>query len=190
MKKYIIFVTLLVILSGTILSQSTPSGTIVTATLKNVNVSPQSKDTFIRFELQNYGNFVPKVLGSYNIVPSHVDLYPDVNGLVTGTIVGNDIITPTNTYYHVCYYSRGIKYFSDTKPFIMNHYTRLNNLTNIRYWVGTTSVLSIAFDMEDDITPDAVQDVIMFRFSTSAGDAHYKCVFRNNAGAVLVTDSG
>src|SRR5438270_589547 len=89
-----ILLTLPLLLGIVLLSPSVVTGTTVTMTLKNPNISVQSKDTFVRFELQNYGNVIPKVLGSFNIIPSYVDLYPDVNGLVTGTIQANDTISP------------------------------------------------------------------------------------------------
>ena len=86
-------------------------GTTVTLTLNNVQASPSS-NTFVRFELFNYGNNVPQVVGSFSLVPPFIDLYPNSSGIISGNIQGNDTITPANTYYHMTFYNKGVKYYS------------------------------------------------------------------------------
>src|SRR5947207_6844834 len=86
-------------------------GTTVTLTLNNVQASPSS-NTFVCFELFNYGNNVPQVVGSFSLVPPFVDLYPNSSGIISGNIQGNDTITPANTYYHMTFYNKVVKYYS------------------------------------------------------------------------------
>lgn len=85
--------------------------TTVTLTLLDPTTAATNKNAYVRFELKNYGRDVPRVTGTNIILPSFKDLYPDVNGLVTGTIIGNDIIIPANTYYSVGYFKNGVRFY-------------------------------------------------------------------------------
>jgi len=59
----------------------------------------------VTFSLQNCGNNVPQVLGSSIIVPSTKTVLPNPAGLLTGSIIGNDVIecgtVIGQTYYQV-----------------------------------------------------------------------------------------
>src|SRR5436190_12364788 len=73
--------------------------------------APSSK-TVARFELKNYGNNLPRVIGSYIIVSSVVEFSPDGAGLITGTVIGNDTISPLNTYYTISFFNNGVRFYS------------------------------------------------------------------------------
>lgn len=85
--------------------------TTFTITLLTPAEAAVTKDAFVRFELHNYGNQLPHVTGANVILPSMSDFYPNASGIVSGTIQGNDTITPTTTYYHICFYKDGVKFY-------------------------------------------------------------------------------
>ncbi len=84
-------------------------------TLTGVAVSTSS---FVRFRLRNYTGSVPRVLGTGALLPSSagcgvcVDIKPDVNGNIVGSIYGDDQITPPNTFYTVEFWWSGRIIFS------------------------------------------------------------------------------
>lgn len=79
-----------------------------TLNLEDVADASTFQDLFVRFELKNYGEVVPTVPGSFVLVPPFKDFYPsETNGLISGTIVGNDVISPLNTYYTISFYGNG-----------------------------------------------------------------------------------
>ncbi len=100
---------LLVLLLATVArAQNT---TAVTATLLTPAQVAVTKDAFVRFELRNYGLYVPVVTGFNVILPSFIDAYPDATGVVTTNLFSNDKIFPANTYYSVCFYKNGTKFY-------------------------------------------------------------------------------
>lgn len=113
MRKFIFIVipivALMLFLASLIFPVASP--TAVTVTLLTPSQAAVTKDAFVRFELSNYGTNVPRVVGSNTILPSYIDAYPDNTGTVNVNIMGNDQISPSNTYYHVCYYKHGVKYY-------------------------------------------------------------------------------
>ncbi len=102
-----------------------PSAT-VTGNIASVNGGIIFKDVFVRFELRNYGRNVPRAAGI--IVPSFVNVYPNNSGVINTAIAGNDIITPTGTYYSICYYQGGKKYYC-CNAYITGAAVSLNSLT-------------------------------------------------------------
>lgn len=103
MKKIILLFSLLI--------PSISYSTTFSITLLTPAEAAVTKDAFVRFELHNYGSQVPHVVGSNVILPSMTDFYPNGSGVVTGTIQGNDTIIPNTTYYHICFYKDGIKFY-------------------------------------------------------------------------------
>jgi len=80
-------------------------------TLKDISDASMMKDVFVRFELKNYGNNVPTVPGDFVTVPSTKDYFPDVNGNINANIVGNDVISPSGTYYTISFWAHGECYY-------------------------------------------------------------------------------
>jgi hypothetical protein len=78
----------------------------VSGNLKTILGSGYKGDAFVRFRLRNFQG-IPRI-GSGIIVQQQVDVRPDVNGLISATIYGNDVITPTGTYYTVEYWQGGL----------------------------------------------------------------------------------
>ena len=78
-----------------------------TLNLQDVGVASDFKDLVIRFELKNYELLVPNVRSMFDILPPFKDFYPDANGLVTGQIIGNDVISPAGTYYTISFFANG-----------------------------------------------------------------------------------
>lgn len=80
----------------------------VTGNLKDVGVSNISgSNTFMRFSLTNYGSSLPRVTGTNVIAIPYKDFHPDSNGNISGTIQGNDTITPGGTLYNICAFYQG-----------------------------------------------------------------------------------
>jgi hypothetical protein len=102
MKKLILFLLFATAARATTISLnlSTPGGGVIYT------------NTSVTFELKNYGNTPPEVVGSFVLVPTTQTYYPNNSGLVSGTITGNDIITPNNTYYSMTFYNSGTAYYT------------------------------------------------------------------------------
>src|SRR5690348_11274425 len=100
------------LLSALLLFPLSLSATSVSFHLFDASHTPVTKNSFVRFDLHNYGSNVPRIIGGGQIVPSYVDLFPDNTGLVSGTIIGNDVISPANTYYHISYFVNGSRTYT------------------------------------------------------------------------------
>ncbi|MDE1940883.1 MAG: hypothetical protein KGI66_02075 [Patescibacteria group bacterium] len=74
----------------------------VAGNLKTLGGSSVTTSTFVRFTLKNATDTIPVVSGSNTIVQPTQDFYPDTSGVISGTIDGNDTLTPGTTYYQVC----------------------------------------------------------------------------------------
>lgn len=103
--KFLILLSLLTVTTVT-------AATTVSLTLFNPANAAQNKDTFVRFELRNYGAQVPRVIGTNIILPSFVDAYPTSLGVVTTTLISTADITPANTYYSVSFFRNGTKFYT------------------------------------------------------------------------------
>jgi hypothetical protein len=66
----------------------------------------------VKFELYNCGGNYPRIVGSFGIVRQNFTLTPDSSGLITGTIVPNDVIdcggTTGTTRYNVSLLLNGV----------------------------------------------------------------------------------
>lgn len=83
----------------------------VTGNLKDAGVSNiTGANTFVRMTLTGYGNNIPKVNGSNIIGRPYTDFHPDANGNISGTIQGNDSITPSGSAYQVCIFDNGTQF--------------------------------------------------------------------------------
>jgi hypothetical protein len=97
-------------------------------TLKDISDASVMKDVFVRFELKNYGTYVPTVPGVDVIVPSTKDYFPDANGNINASIIGNDVIYPSGTYYTISFWAHGECYYKcDTT--ITGSSVNLDNIT-------------------------------------------------------------
>jgi hypothetical protein len=77
-------------------------------------------NTFVRFRLRNYAGNIPRLTGTGVCVAGAVlplrsggaiyyDVVPNAStGAISGTVCGNDVITPTNTFYSVELWANGI----------------------------------------------------------------------------------
>ena len=78
---------------------------VVTATLEDIFGIPYPEGTVI-FQLENFGASMPTVsIGSYFMAPLRVIATADSGGLISTLIWGNDMITPSGTYYLVTFMS-------------------------------------------------------------------------------------
>ena len=75
----------------------------VSGNLKNLTAGAITSGR-VRFELTNFGQQVPRVIGT-TILPQVVqEVLSDANGAFSVSLYGNDVITPTNTLYNVFFY--------------------------------------------------------------------------------------
>ncbi|MDE1940719.1 MAG: hypothetical protein KGI66_01245, partial [Patescibacteria group bacterium] len=77
----------------------------VAGNLQTLGGSSVTTSTFVRFTLKNATGTIPIVSGSGSIVKPTQDFYPDPSGDISGTIYGNDKLTPGTTYYQVCIFN-------------------------------------------------------------------------------------
>jgi hypothetical protein len=76
----------------------TPSA-VITGNLQTLTGSADVGS--VVFTLVNYGNTVPRVVGTALLLQSSVTAQADGSGNFSVTLWGNDVITPANTYYEV-----------------------------------------------------------------------------------------
>lgn len=106
-----------------LLSASAFASVTVTANLRNVSTSAQSAS--IRFQLQNCGSNVPRVIGTGVIVKTQYEFSANAStGIATGSIYGNDEIDcggAENSVYAVSYLVNGIPATGiPTKTYVIN----------------------------------------------------------------------
>lgn len=66
-------------------------------------------NALVRVELLNFGSNLPRT-GNSVIAARKVDLKPDSAGNFSGTLVGNDQISPAGTFYRFCVWSKGSRF--------------------------------------------------------------------------------
>ena len=81
----------------------------VSGNLKDLGLANATQqNTYVSFQLQNYGSNIPRVIGTNAIVSQNSPpFHPSALGVISGSIQSNDSIAPANTYYRVCIYFRG-----------------------------------------------------------------------------------
>lgn len=79
--------------------------------VKNLGiVNVTSPGSYVQFTLTNYpAGTIPRVVATNIIVSPVQKFFPDSNGDLSGSIQGNDTITPANTRYDVCVFNEGIQ---------------------------------------------------------------------------------
>lgn len=83
-------------------------GTTISGNLSDVaGAAVTSTTASAKFTLMNYGSNIPRITGTTTIVRPKATISPDDSGAISGTIVGNDTITPTGTFYRVCVWHDG-----------------------------------------------------------------------------------
>jgi hypothetical protein len=93
-----------------VLASADPAGaTTVTGNLQDLGLAAVTRNALVRFTLQGYGSSIPRTTSGTAATPVK-DFLPDSSGNISGTIAGNDTITPGNTYYEVCVYYQGTKF--------------------------------------------------------------------------------
>lgn len=100
-RKFLIIVGLL-LLPVSLSAQVTVTGNLKTVLSENLGTK-----SFVRFRLRNYKPNVPRVVGSGIVVQRDKEVKPDSNGLVSTSLYGNDVISPTGTFYTLEFYHRG-----------------------------------------------------------------------------------
>lgn len=98
-----------------------------TLNLQDVANASAFQNLFIRFELKNYGDATPGVPGVFVLIPPFKDFYPNSSGTITGEIVGNDVISPINTFYTISFFGNG-ECFYRCNTIITGTSLDLNNL--------------------------------------------------------------
>src|SRR5512146_1988102 len=94
----------LAVLLALLLVPSLARAVSVSGNLKDLSGGNVATDAFVRFTLVNTTGIIAIVSGTGAIAKETYDFYPDALGVISGTIYGNDVITPAGTYYNVCIY--------------------------------------------------------------------------------------
>lgn len=117
-----------------LLSVSQAFGTTVSGTIKDVTGTAITKNAYVNFTLRNYSSNQPRVIGSHVIGAPSAPFYPNASGVISGTITGNDLISPgpgvPTTYYDVCTYF-GSQQFRCAAYSIVGSTFNLNSATPI-----------------------------------------------------------
>ena len=113
--------------------------TTVTGTVLTPAEAAVTENAFVRFELKNYGNNRPRIIGSNTILPSSVDIYPDAFGQLTTTLTGNELIDPGNTWYDITYFKGGTRFYkcSVYVPSLLTGTVNTNGL--VVTWVSSSN---------------------------------------------------
>lgn len=79
--------------------------TVLSGKIVDLTGQPMTSNRTVTFTLQNCGNNIPQVVGSSIVVPATKTYVPSPAGALTGTIIGNDVISCGTiigqTYYQV-----------------------------------------------------------------------------------------
>lgn len=142
---------LLVALVCALTARAGRAQTVVSGNLKDVGVANASgSNTYVRFTLIDYGAQIPRIINlSGNVIFNPIkDFRPDANGNISGTIQGNDTITPPATKYQVCIYYQGAQFRCNTyiingATFNLNAATALN--TSVQVGANQLVVFSYPF---------------------------------------------
>ena len=109
MKKLLL--TILLILIGAI--DASAQTTAVTGNLRDVLGGSLSSNAFVRIRLRNFDPNSPRGTGTAPcigpIVKTSKDVLPDGSGNIVTTVCGNNIITPSGTYYTLEFWDNGRK---------------------------------------------------------------------------------
>jgi hypothetical protein len=107
MKRVLVVgVMFLFFLTPAAFSQISVSGNLQTLGAQNAS----GANTFARFTLVNYGGALPQVSGTTVAVTDTQDFHTNGSGAISGSIYGNDAISPTGTLYQVCIFNNGIQF--------------------------------------------------------------------------------
>jgi len=105
MRKLLLALLFMLITSLQVPAQVTITGNVLTLGLSG------SANAKVVFRLENFGSNLPRTLGTGTFVPTELvcstsgtDCTISAAGVVAGTIIGNDDIDPSGTYYRVCFY--------------------------------------------------------------------------------------
>ncbi len=80
----------------------------VSGNVKDVGATNATgSNTYVRFSLINFGPAIPRVIGTNVIANPVKDFHPNSLGNISGTLQGNDTITPVGTDYQVCILYQG-----------------------------------------------------------------------------------
>lgn len=89
--------------------------TSLTGSVVDLTGTAVNKTTFVRFELGNCANNIPRLAGQFAFVATAKDFVPDTLGNLAGQIAGNDAITcdvQGNTFYKVTVWKNGASIYS------------------------------------------------------------------------------
>lgn len=114
MKRLLLSIVLVLSWAGLASAQNVS----VSGNIQNLTGSTPDASSFVRFILKNYTGTVPKVNGTAVLLPGCGQAntlcqdFTPVSGAISGTIYGNDIITPTGTFYTIQFWTKGRTLFS------------------------------------------------------------------------------
>lgn len=77
-----------------------PSTLTVTGNLQDLTGANNAG--YVLFDLINFGDFIPRVIGTTNIVNRKIEVAADASGNISTQLWGNDNINPAGTLYYIC----------------------------------------------------------------------------------------
>lgn len=114
MKKLLLSIVLVLYWA----SLASAQNVAVSGNIQNLTGAAPDASSFVRFILKNFTGFVPKVNGTTVLLPGCGQAntlcqdFTPTSGAISGTIYGNDIITPSGTFYTVQFWTKGRTLFS------------------------------------------------------------------------------
>jgi len=143
----------------------------VTATIFDPSATGVVGNAFVRFRLRNFDGYVPIVSSTGVFIETQLDAFPGAGGAVSQSIVGNNNITPANTYYTVEFWNNG----------------RLTSSGN--YQISGNTNLNTASTINPSPTP-APPNTIVFQNNGAMNSSQTTLNLESSDGSVVITDEG
>lgn len=124
MSRKLLAIALFLALSLCATAQTTVSGNLKTILGENLQ-----EDARVEFRLSGHRGGAVYVAGTGPIVDYDKPLYPDANGLISGSVYSNSSITPTGTFYIMEFWHGGQMKFT-TRCTISGTSFNINNLSS------------------------------------------------------------
>jgi len=99
----------------------------VTATLFDPGNNDIVGNAFVRFRLRNYDGTVPTVQSAGLFIETQLDSFPATGGAISQTLWGNNVITPSGTYWTCEFWNNGR--ITSSGNYLIDGNTNLNTAT-------------------------------------------------------------
>ena len=143
----------------------------VTATIFDPSATGVVGNAYLRFSLRNFDGSVPIVSSTGVFVETQLDAFPGAGGAISQSIVGNNNITPANTYWQIQYWNNG----------------RITSSGN--YFIDGNTNLNTASTISPSPIPGP-PNTIVFENNGAMNSSQTKLNLESTDASVVITDEG